>query len=80
MFCEEILKRFGKGEKESGIEYRKLIREKSGQEKNFLDEVKYGLILGSEEFVGWVQKKFINRLSVRDKELPQKTVGGITGL
>lgn len=78
--CEEILKGLGKDEKESRAEYRKLIREKSGQEKKFLDEVKYGLILGSEEFVSWVQKKFINRLSARDAELPQKTMVGDNGI
>ena len=78
--CEEILKGLGKDEKESRVEYRKLIREKSGQEKKFLDEVKYGLILGSEEFISWVQKKFINRLSTRDAELPQKTMVGDNGI
>lgn len=78
--CEEILKGLGKDEKESRVEYRKLIREKSGQEKNFLDEVKYGLILGSEGFISWVQKKFINRLSARDKELPQKKMVGDNGV
>lgn len=70
----------GKDEKESRVEYRKLIREKSGQEKRILDEVKYGLILGSEEFISWVQKKFINRLSARDAELPQKTLIGDNGI
>ncbi|NUO10520.1 MAG: transposase, partial [Candidatus Brocadia sp.] len=78
--CEKILKGFGKDEKSSRVEYRKLIREKSGQEKKFLDEIKYGLILGSEEFVGWVQKKFISRLSARDAELPQKTLVGDSGI
>ena len=78
--CEEILRGLGKNEKESRVEYRKLIREKSGQEKKFLDEVKYGLILGSEEFISWVQKKFINRLSARDAELPQKTMVGDNGI
>ncbi|NUO10528.1 MAG: transposase, partial [Candidatus Brocadia sp.] len=78
--CEAILKGFGKDEKKSKAEYRKLIREKSGQEKKFLDEVKYGLILGSEGFVSWVQKKFINRLSARDAELPQKTLVGDSGI
>ena len=78
--CEEILKGLSRDEKESRVEYRKLIREKSGQEKKFLDEIKYGLILGSEEFISWVQKKFINRLSARDAELPQKTMVGDNGI
>ena len=78
--CEEILKGFGKDEKESRDEYWKLISEKSGQEKKFLDDVKYGLILGSEEFISWVQKKFINRLSARDGELPQKKRVGDDGI
>ncbi len=80
LFCEGILEGLGKDENKSRAEYRKLIREKSGQEKKFLDEVKYGLILGSEEFVGWVQKKFINRLSARDAELPQKKMVGDDGI
>ncbi|MDN3513767.1 MAG: hypothetical protein NG747_05140 [Candidatus Brocadia sp.] len=78
--CEAILKGFDKDEKKSRVEYRKLIREKSGQEKKFLDEVKYGLILGSKGFIGWVQKKFISRLSARDAELPQKTLVGDNGI
>ncbi|MDN3515407.1 MAG: hypothetical protein NG747_13545 [Candidatus Brocadia sp.] len=78
--CETILKGFGKNDKKSRVEYRKLIKEKTGQEKKFLDEVKYGLILGSDEFIRWVQKKFINRLSARDAELPQKTLVGDNGI
>jgi len=63
-----------KDERRSGIEYGKLIRVKTGQEKRFLDKVKHGLVLGSDEFFRWVQKKFISRLSARDRELPLKTL------
>jgi len=44
-------------------EYRKLIREISGKEENFLEDIKYGMILGSDKFVEWVQKKFIDPIS-----------------
>jgi hypothetical protein len=57
---------------DSRKEYRKLIREVSGKEKDFLDDVKYGMILGGDKFVGWVQKKFIDRNEKKDVELPQK--------
>ncbi|MCF6148161.1 MAG: hypothetical protein E3K37_05835 [Candidatus Kuenenia sp.] len=78
--CDVILKEFGNDEKKSRVEYRKLIREQAGQEKKILDEVKCGLILGSEEFIGWVQKEFINRFSARDAELPQKRLVGDNGI
>jgi chromosomal replication initiation ATPase DnaA len=46
--------------------------ERLGQERKILEEIKYGLILGSDKFVNWIQKRFINQESVKDKELPQQ--------
>ncbi len=53
-------------------EYRKLIREASGRENDFLEEIKYGIILGSDKFVEWVQRKFTDRTKKDDIDLPQK--------
>ena len=75
VLSEEILKELGRDEQESRIKYRQLIMEASGQEKKILDEIKYGLILGSEKFIGWAQKKFVNRGSLSD-ELPQQRMLG----
>ncbi len=69
---EAVLDGFGKDIQDSRKEYRKLIREVSGKEKDFLADVKYGMILGGDKFVGWVQKKFIDRKEKKDEDLPQK--------
>ena len=69
---EAVLDGFGKNILNARKEYRKLIREVSGKEEDFLDDVKYGMILGGDKFVGWVQKKFIDRNEKKDVELPQK--------
>ncbi len=68
---KEVLKGLGESEEESLIKYRELIMEKSGQEKKILEEIRYGLVLGSDKFVNWVEKKFINR-EVINSELPQQ--------
>ncbi len=59
---------------DSRKEYRKLIREISGKEEDFLEDMKYETILGSDKFVEWVQKKFIDRAEKEDAELPQKKI------
>ncbi len=69
---ETVLDGFGKDIRDSRKEYRKLIREIFGKEKDFLSDVKYGMILGGERFVCWVQNKFIDRKDENDVELPQK--------
>ena len=50
--------------------------ERFGQEKRILEEIKYGLILGSDKFVNWVQERFIDKDTIKDKELPQKRMVG----
>ncbi|MEZ6176829.1 MAG: hypothetical protein R3B66_13335 [Candidatus Scalinduaceae bacterium] len=37
--------------KKNQREYRKLIRKASGRENDFLEDIKYGMILGSDKFV-----------------------------
>jgi REP element-mobilizing transposase RayT len=69
---EAVLEGLGSNKQDSRKEYRKLIREVSGKEKDFLENIKYGMILGSDKFVEWVQKKFIDRTEKKDAELPQK--------
>ncbi len=69
---DAVLKEYGINKKESKKEYRKLIKGISGKEKEFLEDLKYGIILGSDEFLAWAQKKFINPIGKRDPELPQK--------
>jgi REP element-mobilizing transposase RayT len=67
VLCEEVLRGFGKDEKEQKAKYQQLIMETSGQEKKILNEIKYGLVLGSEEFVKWVQRKFANQKVVYEQ-------------
>ncbi|MCP4270064.1 MAG: hypothetical protein GY777_31570 [Candidatus Brocadiaceae bacterium] len=69
---EEVLKGICRNKQESKKEYRKLIREVSGSEGDLLEEIKYGMIMGSDKFVEWVQSKFIDRKAKADVELPQK--------
>ena len=69
---DTILEEYGRNRQESRKEYRKLIRGVSGNEEDFLEDLKYGMILGSDKFVEWVQCKFIDRTGKRDRELPQK--------
>ena len=49
-----------------------MIREASGRESDFIEEIKYGMILGSDKFVEWVQRTFIDRTEKEDTDLPQK--------
>ncbi|MGR3318614.1 MAG: transposase [Candidatus Anammoxibacter sp.] len=69
---DAVLKEYGENRRESKKEYRKLIRGISGKEKAFLEDIKYGVILGSDEFLAWAQKKFIDHTVKIDSELPQK--------
>jgi REP element-mobilizing transposase RayT len=69
---EAVLEGICSNKQDSRKEYRKLIRETSGRENDFLEEIKYGMILGSDKFVEWVQRKFIDRTEKEDAELPQK--------
>ena len=69
---ESVLKYFGRNNQESKSEYRKLIRGISGKENEFLEDLRYGMILGSDKFIEWEQDKFINRGEIKEKELPQK--------
>jgi len=41
----------------------------SGKERKILDDIKYGLVLGSEEFVKWIGRKFANQ-RFRPEQLP----------
>ncbi len=66
---DAVLKEYGEEKKGSKREYRKLLREISGKEKEFLEDLKYGAILGSEEFIAWAQKKFIDHTGKKDSEL-----------
>ncbi len=69
---EAVLDGLCSNNKDSRKEYRKLVREISGRESDFLEEIKYGIILGSDKFVEWVQRKFIDRTKKEDADLPQK--------
>ncbi len=68
---EAVLEGICSNKQESRREYGKLIREASGRENDFLEDIKYGMILGSDKFVGWVQRKFIDRTEKEDADLPQ---------
>lgn len=72
---EEILREFGGNKQEQKAKYQQLLMEALGQERKILEEIRYGLVLGSEKFVDWVQKKFVNRESISD-ELPQQKMLG----
>ncbi len=63
---------FDDDKQEAMREYRKMVREASGRENDFLEEIKYGMILGSDKFVKWVQRRFIDRTEKEDVDLPQK--------
>ena len=76
ILCEEILKGFGCNKQEQAAKYQQLIIEKYGQEKKILEEIRYGLILGSDKFISWVQDGFIDKDTIKDKELPQKRMIG----
>lgn len=80
VLCEEILKEFGKNRDMARRSYRELIMEVCGKEKKFLGEVKYGLILGNEGFINWVQNRFIDKDSRWDEELPQKRMVSNNGI
>jgi hypothetical protein len=69
---EAVLEGICSNKQESRREYGKLVREASGRENDFLEDIKYGMILGSDKFVGWVQRKFIDRTEKEDADLPQK--------
>ena len=69
VLCEEVLRGFGKDKKEQNVKYQQLTMEISGQEKKILSEIQYGLVLGSEDFVEWVQREFANQ-KVVDEQLP----------
>ncbi len=69
---EAVLEGICSNKQDSRKEYRRLIREASGRENDFLEEIKYGMILGSDKFVKWVQSKFIDRTEKEDVDLPQK--------
>jgi putative transposase len=80
VLCEEILSEFGMDRKVSRINYMNSIREVSGKEKKFMEDMRYGLILGGDGFVDWVKKSFIKRESKRDEELPQKSKVSDSGI
>ncbi len=69
---EAVLEGISSSTQDSRKEYRKLIREVSGRENDILEEIKYGMILGGDNFVEWVQRKFIDRKEKADADLPQK--------
>jgi REP element-mobilizing transposase RayT len=77
---EAVLEGICSNKQESRREYRKLIRETSGRENEFLKDIKYGMILGSDKFVEWVQRKFIDRTIKKDVDLPQKKRIGDDGV
>ena len=72
VLSEEILKRFGGDSKQQRIKYQELIKEVSGKDEDVLDEVRYGLILGSEEFSSWIQGRFLGAKDEVEEELPQR--------
>ena len=67
---EEILRRFGRNQREQIRNYRQTLSEISGKEKNILEDLKFGFILGGQEFVGWLQKKFGKKKPAT--EIPQQ--------
>ncbi|MEW6609818.1 MAG: transposase [bacterium] len=53
-----VLKMFG-GEKDNRAEeYRQWLLTRAGKEKEILNNVRYGIILGSDRFVEWIREKF----------------------
>lgn len=68
---EEILRELGGNKQEQRTKYLQLLREAYGNEKGIFEEIRYGLVLGSEKFVKWVEKNFVNRKCLSD-ELPQQ--------
>lgn len=80
VLCEEILSEFGYNKQEQKNRYKELIIERCGQERKILGEIRYRLILGSDKFVNWVQKRFVNQSSIKDKELPQQKMIGDNGV
>ncbi|MFH1824817.1 MAG: transposase [Candidatus Firestonebacteria bacterium] len=75
VLSEEILKELSESKQDAQIKYRKLIIEVCGRERKVLEDIKYGLVLGSEKFISRIQKEFINRKSMSD-ELPQQRMLG----
>jgi hypothetical protein len=75
VLCEEILGEFGGRKEEQTSKYFRLLLEVCGQEKRILEGIRYGLVLGSDKFINWVQKKFVNRRS-KNEELPQQRMLG----
>jgi len=75
VLSEEVLRGLDRTEEKAKIKYQELIMEASGQEKKILEEIKYGLVLGSDKFVSWVKEKFVNP-KVIDRELPQQRMFG----
>ncbi|MCP4253031.1 MAG: hypothetical protein GY775_06415, partial [Candidatus Scalindua sp.] len=69
---EAVLEGICSNKQDSRRGYRRLIRGASGRENGFLEEIKYGMILGSDRFLKWVQRKYIDRTEKEDIELPQK--------
>jgi len=59
--CEEILSSGGKDIERQRIQYREAMRNRSGRERTILDDLKHGMILGSEKFVRWIRDKIVGR-------------------
>lgn len=72
VLCEEVLKELGGNSEEQRRRYRQLLKEAGGEEEKIFEELRYGLILGSEKFVSWVERKFIGAKEEDEQELPQR--------
>lgn len=66
---DDVLKMFGNDRHKRIQEYRQWIHLVAGKEKEILNDVRYGIILGSDRFVGWIREKFGKREKM-DEEIP----------
>lgn len=55
---ELFLNAFGRSFIEQSKRYRQWLYSVKGKEKDFLDELRHGYVLGTDEFVDWVRRKF----------------------
>ncbi|MDI6736882.1 MAG: hypothetical protein QME42_11955, partial [bacterium] len=69
VYPDDVLKMFGNDRHKRLDEYRQWIHTVANKEKEILNDERYGIILGSDKFVGWIKEKF-GKGKERDKEIP----------
>lgn len=58
VYPDDVLRMFGNDKRKSSHEYRQWIFNVAGKEKEILNDMRYGMILGSDRFVEWIRWKF----------------------